>query len=82
MSSESTETPRLVSVMNGGVCAGSLIGLGHLRPRPSLPSDNHSWFLWAWEHVGPPIIRYASKHEAEANITPAVMNAGAHEAAL
>lgn len=24
------------------------------------PSFNHAWFIWDWEHKGPPIIRYAA----------------------
>lgn len=28
------------------------------KPKAS-PSENHSWFLWSWDHVGPPTIGYA-----------------------
>jgi hypothetical protein len=37
---------------------------------PSSPSDNHAWFLWDRNHRGPPIIRYVSRHEAEACMVP------------
>jgi hypothetical protein len=32
---------------------------------PSSPSDNHAWFLWHRNHIGPPVIRYATRREAE-----------------
>lgn len=28
------------------------------KPKAS-PSFNHAWFLWDWQHAGPPIISYA-----------------------
>jgi hypothetical protein len=47
--------------------AGKVVLLGRIKwfAGPSSPSDNHAWFLWDWEHVGPPIIRYTTKREAE-----------------
>jgi hypothetical protein len=47
--------------------AGKVVLLGRIRwfEGPSSPSDNHSWFLWDREHAGPPLIRYASRREAE-----------------
>src|SRR5262245_42948563 len=47
--------------------AGKVVLLNRIKwfVGPSSPSDNHAWFLWDWRHVGPPIIRYATKREAE-----------------
>jgi len=52
---------------NNSMFAGKLVLLGRIKwfDGPSSPSDNHSWFLWDWEHVGPPTIRYITKREAE-----------------
>ncbi len=27
------------------------------KPKAS-PSFNHAWFLWDWQHAGPPVIAY------------------------
>jgi hypothetical protein len=53
---------------NNSMFAGKIVLLNRIKwfPGPSSPSDNHAWFLWDWEHVGPPIIRYTTKREAEA----------------
>ena len=29
------------------------------KPKAS-PSFNHAWFLWDWQHAGPPVIAYSS----------------------
>jgi len=52
---------------NNSMFAGKVVLLGRIKwfDGPSSPSDNHAWFLWNWEHVGPPILRYATKREAE-----------------
>jgi hypothetical protein len=48
--------------------AGKIVLLGRIVwfKGPSLPSDNHAWFCWSRMHVGPPVIRYAYRDEAEA----------------
>jgi hypothetical protein len=48
--------------------AGKVVLLGRIKwsEGPSSPSDNHSWFLWDRKHAGPPLIRYATRSEAEA----------------
>jgi len=55
---------------NNSMFTGKIVLLNRIKwfPGPSSPSDNHAWFLWDWEHVGPPIIRYTTKREAEAGI--------------
>jgi hypothetical protein len=52
------------------VFAGKVVLLNRIKwfQGPSSPSDNHSWFLWDREHAGPPLIRYASKREAEESL--------------
>jgi hypothetical protein len=48
--------------------AGKLVLLNRIRwfEGSSSPSDNHAWYLWFVDHVGPPIIRYVTRAEAEA----------------
>lgn len=31
--------------------------------RTSGPSENHCWYVWSWQHIGPPIITYANGEE-------------------
>jgi hypothetical protein len=26
------------------------------EPKKASPSENHAWFIWNWQHVGPPIL--------------------------
>jgi hypothetical protein len=48
--------------------AGKIPLLGRIMwfAGPSSPSDNHAWFLWDRAYVGAPIIRYATRSDAEA----------------
>ena len=47
--------------------AGKIVLLNRIKwfAGPSSPSDNHAWFLWNRAHVGAPLIRYATRSEAE-----------------
>jgi DNA N-6-adenine-methyltransferase (Dam) len=47
--------------------AFKLILLGRINwfEGPSNPSDNHSWFVWDWRHLGAPTIRYVTRAETE-----------------
>jgi hypothetical protein len=47
--------------------AGKVVLLNRIKwfAGPSSPSDNHSWFLWDRAHVGPAVIRYVTREEAE-----------------
>jgi predicted RNA methylase len=48
--------------------AGKVVLLNRIKwfAGPSSPSDNHAWMLWSRSHVGPPIIQYVTRAEAEA----------------
>jgi hypothetical protein len=50
--------------------AGKVILLNRIKwfAGNSSPSDNHAWFLWNRENEKPPIIRYAARNEAEADV--------------
>jgi hypothetical protein len=52
---------------NNSMFAGKVVLLGRIKwfAGSSSPSDNHAWFLFDRKHVGPPIIRYITKREAE-----------------
>ena len=28
------------------------------EPKEASPSENHSWWIWDWQHIGPPILVY------------------------
>jgi len=47
--------------------AGKVVLLNRIKwfEGPSGPSDNHAWFLWSRVHLGPPVIRYAARVEAD-----------------
>jgi hypothetical protein len=47
--------------------AGNVVLLNRIKwfAGPKSSSDNHAWFLWDREHVGPPLIRYITHHEAQ-----------------
>lgn len=34
-------------------------------PGKSGPSENHAWYLWDWQHEGPPVLSYGPRRERE-----------------
>jgi hypothetical protein len=51
--------------------AGKVTLLNRIRwfEGPSAPSDNHAWFCFDRAHLGPPVIRYAARVEADSPVS-------------